>query len=458
MIFKKGKNRIVVNRLDSDGNVIGIDTTKEKNIQDKLVVIKSAFARSLPFFASLAYDTKFVNAVWVDTVTTDGRTIYYNQDYFNDLSLGEMAYVIAHVLMHGAYNHIYRIDSRDPEIWHLACDYQINGELVGADFASVPPDTVVDMTFNGLCAEEIYEKLYEEHPKNSSNGSSNEDDSSGPGTANFDQIVSIEDTSDDDNVGNGDDVETYSDGYSPGTFNSLPTFPDDYESKESERQIQRLVRATELAKNNLSDNKSAGYVPAGVQIIIDSLGEAKIDWREYIVAKIKSLYKENRSFKRPSRRQNAYGNIIIPGYIPGDAVKVHIALDTSGSMGKDQIRDCLTEVQGVIEQFDTFEVHVWCFDGEVVPGSYCKFDHRSDADIQDYAAKYVGGGGGTMFESNWNFLRSNEMKPDLLMVFTDGYPCGTWGDPDYCETIFLIHGDPKKEIQAPFGMTLHYEA
>ena len=40
-------------------------------------------------------------------------------------------------------------------------------------------------------------------------------------------------------------------------------------------------------------------------------------------------------------------------------------------------------------------------------------------------------------------------------MFTDGYPCGDWGDPDYCDTVFIIHDNPNTE--APFGVTAHYE-
>jgi hypothetical protein len=42
-------------------------------------------------------------------------------------------------------------------------------------------------------------------------------------------------------------------------------------------------------------------------------------------------------------------------------------------------------------------------------------------------------------------------------MFTDGYPWNSWGDEDYCDTIFIIHGHHDKNLQAPFGQTAHYE-
>ena len=40
-------------------------------------------------------------------------------------------------------------------------------------------------------------------------------------------------------------------------------------------------------------------------------------------------------------------------------------------------------------------------------------------------------------------------------MFTDGYPGAVGVIPDYCDTLFVIHGDPQKRIQ--FGTTIHYE-
>jgi len=40
-------------------------------------------------------------------------------------------------------------------------------------------------------------------------------------------------------------------------------------------------------------------------------------------------------------------------------------------------------------------------------------------------------------------------------MFTDGYPFGSWGEPDYCDTMFVIHGSTT--ITAPFGITTYYE-
>jgi hypothetical protein len=40
-------------------------------------------------------------------------------------------------------------------------------------------------------------------------------------------------------------------------------------------------------------------------------------------------------------------------------------------------------------------------------------------------------------------------------MFTDGYPWGSWGDENYCDTVFIIHGNTT--IVPPFGEFAYYE-
>jgi hypothetical protein len=52
-------------------------------------------------------------------------------------------------------------------------------------------------------------------------------------------------------------------------------------------------------------------------------------------------------------------------------------------------------------------------------------------------------------------MKDQEIEPDQLIMFTDGYPWGSWGDEEYCDTLFVIHGDER--VHAPFGQTVHYD-
>jgi hypothetical protein len=52
-------------------------------------------------------------------------------------------------------------------------------------------------------------------------------------------------------------------------------------------------------------------------------------------------------------------------------------------------------------------------------------------------------------------MKDNGIAPKKFIMFTDGYPCGSWGDEDYCDTIFIVKGNT--EAEAPFGQTVIYE-
>jgi hypothetical protein len=55
-------------------------------------------------------------------------------------------------------------------------------------------------------------------------------------------------------------------------------------------------------------------------------------------------------------------------------------------------------------------------------------------------------------------MKENDYVPKKFIMFTDGYPWSSWGDDEYCDTVFVIHSNYNKDIQAPFGITTHYEA
>ena len=54
-------------------------------------------------------------------------------------------------------------------------------------------------------------------------------------------------------------------------------------------------------------------------------------------------------------------------------------------------------------------------------------------------------------------MKEHDIQPKKLIMFTDGYPFGSWGEEDYCETVFVIHGHHDRNFTAPFGVTAHYE-
>jgi predicted metal-dependent peptidase len=135
-----------------------------------------------------------------------------------------------------------------------------------------------------------------------------------------------------------------------------------------------------------------------------------------------------------------------------ETIDITVAIDMSGSIGNDQAQDFLSEVQGIMDQYKDYKIKLWCFDTKV----YNEQDFSADGgeSLMEYK---IMGGGGTDFDVNWSYMKANDVQPKKFIMFTDGYPYGSWGDESYCDTIFIIHSNHNKGLQAPFGVTAHYE-
>ena len=164
---------------------------------------------------------------------------------------------------------------------------------------------------------------------------------------------------------------------------------------------------------------------------------------------LQSTIKNDYTFNRPHRK-GWNSDAILPGMNYDEMVDVCVALDMSGSINETQGRDFLSEVKGIAEEFGGYRIHIFCFDTETYnPQTF-------DSDNLDEIAEYeLAGGGGTDFDCIFNYLKAEQIEPERLVVFTDGYPWNSWGDPNYCDTVWIIHGD--KNPNPPFGTWALYE-
>jgi predicted metal-dependent peptidase len=195
----------------------------------------------------------------------------------------------------------------------------------------------------------------------------------------------------------------------------------------------------------------AGNVPADFKRMIKDLVEPQMDWREIIRAQVESSIKSNFTFMRLNRKGWDMP-AILPGMDKDMKIDVALAIDTSGSISQSMLCEFVSEVAGIMEQYDQYHIRIWQFDTAVY--GYDEFTADDGRDIREYDIK---GGGGTDFMVNWKYMEDNEIEPDQLIVFTDGMPCGGWGNPDYVDTVFLIHTAYGRPV-APFGQSVYYDS
>jgi len=195
----------------------------------------------------------------------------------------------------------------------------------------------------------------------------------------------------------------------------------------------------------------AGNLPAEISRMIKDLTEPKMNWREILRQQIQSTIRNDYTFSRPSRKAWHTG-AILPGMNFEETIDIAIGIDMSGSIGDSQAQDFLSEVKGIMDEYKDYKIKLWCFDTKV----YNEQDFSADAgdSLLDYQ---IIGGGGTDFDCNWEYMKENDIVPKKFIMFTDGYPWSSWGDEDYCDTVFIIHSNRDKDLQAPFGTTAHYD-
>jgi predicted metal-dependent peptidase len=278
----------------------------------------------------------------------------------------------------------------------------------------MPKVGLLDEKYRDLTSNEVYDLLYEEQEKNGDQGYETMDVHMEPGKG-------------DPNEGDGDGEDG----------KGAPNGPVQISKDEAKQLSDDMKQA------------GAGNVPGGVKRLLKDLLEPEMDWRELLQMDIDSAFKSDFTFARPNRKASSMGGIVLPGLDTDTMIKVAIAIDTSGSISHDMLRDFLSEVKGIMDQHQDFELKLWFFD----TSTYTVHSFTPD-NMTDILEVNIEGGGGTCFDVNFEMMKEIDLVPERFIMFTDGYPFGSWGDEMYCETIFLIHGNGASD--APFGTTLRY--
>jgi predicted metal-dependent peptidase len=398
-----------------------------KEVEDKVIIARVGLLLRHPFFGNMATRLRVQNCDdWCPTAATDGRNLYYNTAFFNDLSNKQVEFVIAHEILHCVFDHLVRREDRDPMLHNFACDYIVNNVLVrdriGEKVTQIP--IFQDFKYEGWSSEEVYDELFKQAEQN--------------GKEFMKQLGELLDEHVD--WENGDGEESDKKGKGKG---GRPVYTKDELRKIKDEIKEAMISAAQSA--------GAGNVPGEIQRIIKELTEPKMNWRELLRQQIQSTIRNDFTFQRPSRK-GWHTGAVLPGQNFAETIDIAISLDMSGSIGDAQARDFLSEIKGIMDEYKDYNIKLWCFDTKV----YNEQDFSADGgdDLMDYE---IMGGGGTDFDANWTYMKEHDIQPKKFIMFTDGYPWDSWGDESYCDTIFIIHGHHDKNLQAPFGVTAHYD-
>ena len=404
-------------------------------VYDRIIVARVGLLLRHPFFGNMATRLRILAADdWLPTAAVDGRNLYYNTQFFNAMNNKEIEFVVAHEILHMVFDHLGRREERHPMLYNIAADYIVNNLLVRDRIGHKPSivDCYQDFKYDGWTSEEVYEELFKDAKKNGEEAVKQLGEM-------LDEHLDME----------GEDGDGSSDGDESKDSNGNSVSKS--KPKYSKSEMQKIK--DEIKENVLSaaQTAGAGNVPGEIARMIKELTEPKMNWRELLRQQIQSTVKSDYTFIRPSRKGQMSG-AILPGMNFQDTIDIAVALDMSGSIGDEQAREFLSEVKGIMEEYQDYNIKLWCFDTKV----YNEQDFSADGgeDLLDYE---IMGGGGTDFMANWTYMKEQDYVPKKFIMFTDGYAWDSWGDEDYCDTVFVIHSHHDKNLQAPFGQTAHYD-
>lgn len=386
-----------------------------------LIEAKVALLLAKPFYGSLAGSLILKEApAWCRTAATDGKFFYYNREFIKSLTKKELIFLFGHEVLHCVYDHLGRRKGKKPGLWNMATDYLINYSLVKEGVGTMPKVGLYKERFtDDMTSEEIYYILENEKAKEEET---------------LDQHLEL--GSDGDESGEGS-------GQPGGEGSGMPKLSEEEMEKIRQRITADVLRTAQCV--------GAGDIPGGIRRMIDALVTPKMDWRTLLDATLRSSIREDYTFQRLSRRSHGSG-FLLPAQGEKETIDVVVAMDVSGSMTDTMLRDQLSEVKGIMQTFGEFKLTLFCFDTRVY--NLREYHAGNIDEIDEYP---IDGGGGTLFECCWEFMKENEIQPHRFVMFTDGYPGRTWGDEEYCETLFVIYGNHAQNIVAPFGQTAYYE-
>lgn len=381
---------------------------------DNITKARSKLILQQPFFGCLALFLTPEEQEGLDTMATDGKTLFFDPVWPTTLSEQELMGVLAHEVMHVALEHPIRRGNRNQKLWDMACDYAINPELLASGF-QLPADRMVRDDFKGLSAESIYAQLEAEQPPE------NEDQGN--------------------QQGNGSQNDP---GGCGAVRDAAPQH--DVAAQEAMRaDIQAKVRQAAM----LARKAAGGDLGEGVERLIEEITRPRIDWRDILHQFINDRVEQDYSWQRPNRRYMQHG-IIVPDLVADGISHVVVAVDTSGSINGRALAAFTAEISEACETGALSQLTVIHADTRVQ-----KVEDFEGGDPVSIKPK---GGGGTNFVQTFQWIEEHASDAAAVIYFTD-LEVRSFGEEPHCPVLWAVWGDERRfddlSSRTPFGEPIY---
>jgi len=340
------------------------------------------------------------------TACTDGFNTQYGRGFIETLDEPELRFLVLHENYHKAFRHLStwrHIYKENPRVANMACDYVINLRLQDLDggegFIKMPKLGLIDEKYRGMDEGQVFRELLK-------NG---EDGSGGDG---FDEH--------------------------------------DWEGEESLSDAERKEIASKIDEALRQGAILAGKKGGQMDRALSGLLEPKVNWREVLREFVTTQCSgHDMSTWRKVNRRFVSSGVYLPSHISESVGRVLVGVDTSGSVGAEELRDFLSEVSGIAKQVSPELLDLVYWDSNVAAHEKYAI-HELDGLMSSTRPK---GGGGTAPSCVTSHMREHNIKPECAIILTDGYVGSDWGGQWPCPVLWVIVGG--NNVMAPVGKTVH---
>ena len=354
------------------------------------------------------------------TACTDGRNTWYGRKFIAGLSDIRLRAVILHENLHKAFRHTTmwkHLYKENAQLANIACDFVINLMINDSDvsgaFVKLPDDALLDNKYRGMDAGTVYRMLKKE---------------AGSGS------IRIK------TVGNQQGVDV--------PVQEVGTLDEhDWEGSEGMTNEEKEQLARDVDQALRQGAILAGKMNANVPREVTDALESKVDWREALREFVTSfcMDKDESTWRRPSRRwidQDVY----MPSLIGESVGRVVVAIDMSGSIGREEIGQFLGEVRKICDTVKPEGIDLLYWDTRV-----CQHEKYEQDQLDNLlSTTKPRGGGGTDPQCIVDYIKDKQIKAECAIILTDGY-VSSWGNGWSCPTLWGITTD----VVSGIGKTVH---
>lgn len=340
------------------------------------------------------------------TAYTDGLNKRYGRKFLQTVckTQEEVNGLILHENLHIGLRHmIHNIDlfREDRKLANMAADYVVNDMIMSLKdkkIAKLPDGGCYDPKYHNMSMREVYYLLKKEQQEQQQQ---QKQKGSGSGEG-----------------------ETLSEGSGSGDYqfdeHDVDNAMSPEQAKEMDAKIDRAIREGALL---------AGRLGVELPRAITDLLEPKVDWREALREFVSSSCRGRDEYTwRKFNRRLLPNEMYLPTVEDETIGEIVVAIDTSGSIGQEQINEFATELVSICETVSPEAVRVLWWD-TMVHGEQVFTDNYANIG----AMLKPKGGGGTRVSCVAEYINNKKVNAEAVLVFTDGY----------------VENEPKWEIQAP---------